>query len=86
MCNDLHEQCGNLLCFKKIEKPGVRPKLFTVVLFPDLGADLPSLKTLRDTEWNNLRRSALKRFIENQKTGARCPTVVKLGSLKVDVN
>ncbi len=37
----------------------------------DLGADLPNLKTLRDTEWNNLRRSALKRFVENQKTGAK---------------
>lgn len=35
----------------------------------DLGADLPNLKTLRDTEWNNLRRATLKRYVESQKHG-----------------
>lgn len=53
---------GKMLFVDKWKQP------FDTIIYYSLGADLPSVRSVRDFEWGNLKRAAMKRQAENRMT------------------
>ena len=50
-----------------------------------LGGIVPSIKDIRDTAWNNLKRKAVKKYNDGKKTGAAGSKLTELDNIVLDI-